>query len=456
MKPLSVKFKCFGPYMDEQFIDFTKLEQNGLFLICGETGAGKTTILDAMCIALYGKSSGGARGELADMRCKLSDRDDVTEVEFVFENGGRRYKFARSLRIARKNETEKHKCMELRGGQWVPLFENPKKTAVNAKAEEIIGLSYDQFRQVIILPQGQFEKLLTSRSEEKEAILTSLFHTERLERVVEEVLRRVTDQDKALKRESDAIAAGLKKHGCDSLEALGEKIDQDTQMLADTKAKAEGAAGEFDAAKEAHAAALLENREFADLAEREKELAGLLEKQADFDRDEEILRLADAADQLKPFHTAFEDARKQKITAEKNLETANARLAEATGALEAAQNKRAAHEETRPAYEEQKNRIFLLENARPVYQSLTGKKAEADEKLALYQKAVNAKGKADKKFDRDNAAWEKAVEEQSRAWTAHQEAQKIYLRGIRGTLAGMRKHRASLPRGAHKGSYLRQ
>ena len=52
MKPLSVKFKCFGPYMDEQFIDFTKLEQNGLFLICGETGAGKTTILDAMCIAL--------------------------------------------------------------------------------------------------------------------------------------------------------------------------------------------------------------------------------------------------------------------------------------------------------------------------------------------------------------------------------------------------------------------
>ena len=90
MKPISVRFKCFGPYMVEQFVDFTQLEQSGLFLICGETGAGKTTILDAMCIALYGKSSGGIRGELSDMRCKLAGKDDVTEVEFVFENGGQR------------------------------------------------------------------------------------------------------------------------------------------------------------------------------------------------------------------------------------------------------------------------------------------------------------------------------------------------------------------------------
>ena len=152
MKPISVTFQCFGPYMDKQFIDFTRLEQNGLFLICGETGAGKTTVLDAMCVALYGWSSGGSRGELSEMRCKLAGKDDVTEVEFVFENGGRQYKFTRSLRVARKNETEAHQCAQLLDGQWVPMLENPKKTGVNAKAAEIIGLSYDQFRQVIILP----------------------------------------------------------------------------------------------------------------------------------------------------------------------------------------------------------------------------------------------------------------------------------------------------------------
>ena len=69
MKPVSVTFKCFGPYMDQQFIDFSELEKNGLFLICGETGAGKTTILDAMCYALYCESSGGQRGDIENMRC---------------------------------------------------------------------------------------------------------------------------------------------------------------------------------------------------------------------------------------------------------------------------------------------------------------------------------------------------------------------------------------------------
>ena len=63
MRPVSLRFRCFGPYMEEQFIDFEALEKSGLFLICGETGAGKTTILDAICYALYGKSSGGLRGD---------------------------------------------------------------------------------------------------------------------------------------------------------------------------------------------------------------------------------------------------------------------------------------------------------------------------------------------------------------------------------------------------------
>ena len=90
MRPVSVRFKCFGPYMAEQFIDFEALEKSGLFLICGETGAGKTTILDAICYALYGRSSGGLRGDLSVMRCKLAGKEDETLTEFVLtamENG---------------------------------------------------------------------------------------------------------------------------------------------------------------------------------------------------------------------------------------------------------------------------------------------------------------------------------------------------------------------------------
>ena len=160
MKPVSIRFQCFGPYREEMFVDFEALEKNGLFLICGETGAGKTTILDAICYALYGKSSGGNRGDLSAMRCKLAEPSEETVVEFTFDTNGKRYRFVRSLRFGRKNLMDFHNCMVLEDGAFVPLFENPKLKNVNQKAEELVGLNHEQFRQVIILPQGQFEKLL--------------------------------------------------------------------------------------------------------------------------------------------------------------------------------------------------------------------------------------------------------------------------------------------------------
>ena len=79
MKPVSVRFRCFGSYMEEQFIDFEEISKSGIFLINGETGSGKTTILDAICYSLYGVSSGGLRDEgLEVMRCKLAEKKDIT------------------------------------------------------------------------------------------------------------------------------------------------------------------------------------------------------------------------------------------------------------------------------------------------------------------------------------------------------------------------------------------
>jgi DNA repair exonuclease SbcCD ATPase subunit len=221
MKPISVRFQCFGPYMAEQFIDFTRLEAGGLFLICGETGAGKTTILDAICYALYGKSSGNLRGDFSVMRCKLAEKEE-TFTEFIFESCGKQYKFTRSLKMGRKNLNDSHNCLQWEDGAWVPIFENPKATAVNKKAEELIGLTYEQFRQVIILPQGQFEKLLVSNSEEKEKILVSLFHADRWQRIAEEIYRRVARQDEQLKEEKKQITYKLKEYHLESPAQLEE------------------------------------------------------------------------------------------------------------------------------------------------------------------------------------------------------------------------------------------
>ena len=152
MKPVSVTFQCFGPYMAQQFIDFSQLEKNGLFLISGETGAGKTTILDAICYALYCESSGGQRGDIENMRCKLADKTDETLVEFIFDSMGARYKFSRALKYKTKNLHSYHNCYILKDDVWEVLDTGMKQ--VSARAERILGLTSSQFRQVIILPQG--------------------------------------------------------------------------------------------------------------------------------------------------------------------------------------------------------------------------------------------------------------------------------------------------------------
>ena len=132
MKPVSIRFKCFGPYLQEQYIDFTQLEKSGLFLICGETGSGKTTILDAISYALYGRSSGALRGDLSVMRCKLAQPKDETLVEFIFDSGGHRYRFTRSLKYGRKNLNDSHDCARLEDGVFVPIFSERPETQTAA------------------------------------------------------------------------------------------------------------------------------------------------------------------------------------------------------------------------------------------------------------------------------------------------------------------------------------
>ncbi len=435
MRPVTIEFTCFGPYMDRQFVDFTELERGGLFLICGETGAGKTTILDAMSVALYGRASGGARGELGDMRCKLAGRGDVTRVEFVFENGGRRYKFLRSLRVARVNETEEHQCMELRDGGWMPLLANGKKSAVNAMAERIIGLTYDQFRQVIILPQGQFERLLTSKSDEKEDILTKLFHAGRWEQAVQTVFDRVSGRDAALREKQERAAAKLTEYGCASLEELAQKEQEGAAQLEELRRRAQAAGKAAEAQRALQKQALLDSREFADLAKREKTYAALRQRIPGMEAEEALLGMADQAEQLRPVHEAHVQAETVLRTAETAAAAAGERLRAAAARTEAARRAREAHEAVRADYDAGRARLVLLENARGLYATLAEKRRQQREALTLWQEKVDAGDQAGRAFGKAEAAWQTALERQNAAREKHQRGQAAYLKGIGGVLA---------------------
>ena len=181
MKPLKLTMRAFGPYAGETVIDFEKLQGRHLFLICGPTGAGKTTILDAMCYALYGKTSGDRTGE--KMRSDYADSSERTEVVFDFMLGDKTYRATRSpaqMVDKKRGSGQTLAAMqaslsELEDGKEI----NTLRTGIEEAAGKLIGLNADQFCQVILLPQGDFRKLLVAKADEREAILKQLFKTQR-------------------------------------------------------------------------------------------------------------------------------------------------------------------------------------------------------------------------------------------------------------------------------------
>lgn len=175
MKPLLLEMTAFGSYSHKTTIDFSCFH-HGLFLITGDTGAGKTTIFDGIVFALYGELSGNER-KPAMMHSDLVERSTDTVVRFVFSHLGHTYEVRRTIHYpkSRKGETSaKIDAKMFRDDQ--PLVENSRR--VNEAVTQILGFNREQFTQIIMLAQGEFKQFLKSDSEGKAQILSRLFdHT---------------------------------------------------------------------------------------------------------------------------------------------------------------------------------------------------------------------------------------------------------------------------------------
>lgn len=433
MRPVSVRFQCFGPYMEEQFIDFSLLEKNGLFLICGETGAGKTTILDAMCYALYGESSGGQRGDLEHMRCKLAGKTDETLVEFVFESNGQRYQFTRSLKYKTKNLHSYQTCYVWKDEAWQVLDTGIKQVA--ARAERIVGLTSSQFRQVIILPQGKFEEFLVSDSKRKEEILVTLFNVQQWSRICEEISRRVNTRAAALSQEKSAISEGLRRYGCETPEALTEKRCALEENLEVTKIAAREAAGALAAAEEDFAAAKVDSERFAQLDRAELRFQRLKQQQEEMAREAELLALADAADRLRPVHTEYRTSVQNVRRAETELQKVLLRKDRASAALEKAMTQLKEHEAGSDRQERNQKRLLSLEQAREVYASLESLRLSAEQARKNWAGAEKILAEKRAALEKLDGALADAFAGQARAKEIYDGAQIAYRRSIGGILA---------------------
>ncbi|WP_193064352.1 AAA family ATPase [Oceanobacillus oncorhynchi] len=181
MQPLQLTLHAFGPYKEKEVIDFSKLQGNTLFVISGKTGAGKTTLFDGIAFALYGKASGSDREDQRMLRSDFADENVHTSAELIFQIQDKTYRIFRQLGHVKKGNKSKtgDKCefYEVRPDGESPCVDRQMVSEIDQKIEDIIGLTPDQFKQIVMLPQGEFRKLLTSDTENKEEILRRLFRT---------------------------------------------------------------------------------------------------------------------------------------------------------------------------------------------------------------------------------------------------------------------------------------
>ena len=201
MKPISLTIEAFGPYRDSVTLDFNELQNHSMFLISGPTGAGKTSILDAMVYALYGEPSGEVRKTDA-IRSDFAEPQHMTRVDFSFAIGEAQYRVERLPKqlVAKKRGTGMREqnasatVYEMKEGEWKVIATSA--AAIRDTIQRIIGFRKDQFLQVVLLPQGEFRKLLVASTSEREELLHTLFRTE-LYRRLQDALKSAYDEAKS-------------------------------------------------------------------------------------------------------------------------------------------------------------------------------------------------------------------------------------------------------------------
>ena len=317
MRPIQLRMSAFGPYAGEVTLELGRLGKSGLYLVTGDTGAGKTTIFDALTYALYGEASGPSR-EPGMLRSQYAAADMPTQVELTFEYGGKQYTVRRSPEYSRPAKRGGGMAREKASAQLTYPDGRvlAKQKEVDAGIQEILGLDKNQFSQIAMIAQGAFQELLLAPTEERKRIFRKIFHTQPYQ-----------DLQERLKTEASGLGRQVQETGirfwqyAGGLDCAGDSPQREQVERAKRRelsaAEAVELAGKLTAEDEAAQQALTDR-----MQAQQEELSALTAALA---RQEQRQR---AREQLRETEAALAEAAERRASAERALEEAGSRQPE--------------------------------------------------------------------------------------------------------------------------------
>ena len=368
MKPIQITMQAFGSYLGRTTVDFTKLGENPIFLITGATGGGKTTILDAMCFALYCKATGGRRS-WGSMVSTAAPQDAETLVDFVFGLAGETYRFCRSQQRYAARGTgaiktkEEHSCYRRSGSEW-ELILTGAESKVREQAEQLLGLNCEQFSQVMVLPQGDFLKLLLANSRDKAQMFQTLFATGRWAQVTQ-ILKKTADE---VQLQANEVTAAknliLEREEAATIEELEQKCKDTDQQLEASRAELVMLEKELEKRNAEFNAALALSRRYESAQLLRSELEVLVKAEPVMAQKRDGLKRSRLARGVLPYYTAYITAQRDDAAKGKAYEAAAKNREQAVLEQKSAAEQALAAKSCRDAVTALAQRFTKLESAR--------------------------------------------------------------------------------------------
>ena len=443
MKPIQLVLSAFGPYVERTVIDFSALGEEGLFLIAGDTGAGKTTIFDAISFALYGEASGGKekRKSKSFHSDYVSDQTE-TYVELTFRHRGETWWIRRNLEYQRPAKKKKD-GMETTTRQAADAQMRNEDTGeeilrmddVNRRVRELLGLTQDQFTQTVMIAQGDFLKILTASSDDRKKLFRDLFHTNLyvdLQSRLQEKNRACADEQKALEQvilsaegkidpEAEFAEREILLSYCGQIQhtdalcvLLARLIEQEKAAQEQARAQKKEAADQIGALIAAVTEGERVNRDFADWESKKARLAALTAGQGEIDAQRAALAAARRAQQLETDEALMRRTRR-------DMDAQRAALSEAQAALEQAEK----------ALPETETRMKEAESRGGEIHALLAQAKQMEDCLPVLGEVERLKAA----LDTQKRELQRLMADSSRAQAAYTAAQNSYYLSQAGLLA---------------------